>query len=145
MNITLTVSEDNECTESPWWVIVDPHQNMGCDPHYAAEMVTGPFFSRKEAQDFLTATRYNFGPRAVVYCKSGYYSHQYKWACRLAQMPWHRRIVKKLTALSLLLIAVPAYTHLGPDEGLHHFLGQLCGLWPFVIAIAGMALAKLRR
>lgn len=77
LKITLTVSGKNEGTRSPWWMIVDPRQNMRCDIHEAASQITGPFFSRKEAQDFLDATRYNFSSRAKVYCHSGCYSWQY--------------------------------------------------------------------
>ena len=67
-------ASDNEATRAPYWMIVDPKQNMQCDVHWFASMITGPFFSREDAQNFLTATRYNFGPRAVVYCLSGHNS-----------------------------------------------------------------------
>jgi len=50
-----------------------------------------------------------------------------------------------MNRLLLLLVAIPAHAHIGPDEGLHHFLGQLCGLWPFAVAAIGIAWAKLRR
>jgi len=82
MKINLNVSTENEGTDSPWWFIIDPKQNIRCDPHVAAGQVTGPFFSRVEAQERLDATRYNYGRNAVVYCASGYHSFQYKQACR---------------------------------------------------------------
>lgn len=89
MKITIDVDmENNEGTSEPWWIIIDPRQNMStqCDAcHNIAGMVTGPFFSRQEAQEFLNATRYNFGTNAVVYCASGYYSKQYKQAIRKAK------------------------------------------------------------
>jgi hypothetical protein len=69
---------DNEGTAEPWWAIVDPRQAFKCNPHEIASMITGPFFSRKDATDFLKATRYNFGKYAVVYCFSGYYSKKYR-------------------------------------------------------------------
>lgn len=84
MNILLSVSEENEATAYPWWIIVDPRQSFKCDPHDIASMITGPFFSRKEAQDFLDATRYNFSKRAVVYCCTGTHSRQYREACAMA-------------------------------------------------------------
>ena len=28
MKITLNVSEENEATEFPWWLIIDPEQNL---------------------------------------------------------------------------------------------------------------------
>jgi len=96
LKISLKVSGDNESTESPWWAIIDPIQNMDLNINMAASQITGPFFSRAEAEDFLKATRYNFRKRACVYCFSGYYSHQYKWACREAGMTWRRWIVHKL-------------------------------------------------
>lgn len=76
--IMIDVSEKNEGTRAPWWAIVDPRQNMRCSVHEAAGQITGPFFSREEAQGFLTATRYNFSDRAQVYCLSGTYSRQYR-------------------------------------------------------------------
>ena len=91
MKITLEVSENNECTAEPWWVIVDPHQNMECNVDMAAGDITGPFFSREEAESTLRATHYNYSKRACVYCKSGYYTRQYKAACRKASRPWYDR------------------------------------------------------
>ena len=88
MKITIDVSDKNEATESPWWMIIDPRQNFGIDDqaiHDIASMITGPFFSRGEAQSFLEATRYNFGKNPRVFCASGYYSKQYKEAWRRAR------------------------------------------------------------
>lgn len=82
MKITLDVDmENNEGTSAPWWIIIDPRQNLRVSReacHNIASMITGPFFSRDKAQMFLDATRYNFSPHAVVYCCSGYYSREYK-------------------------------------------------------------------
>lgn len=83
MKIELEVSSEAEGTSAPWWMIIDPEQNLskGEDGVYRiAHMITGPFFSRKEAQDWLDKTRYNFGPNAVVYCHSGHQSKQYEKA-----------------------------------------------------------------
>lgn len=68
---------DNECTRAPWWSIIDPRQQFRCDVHKTASMITGPFFSREDAEAFLKATRYNFGNHAEVYCHSGCYSKKY--------------------------------------------------------------------
>ena len=67
----------NEGTAAPWWMIIDPRQNMRCDIYEAASYITGPFFSREDAESFLKATRYNFSSRAKVYCHSGCYSKKY--------------------------------------------------------------------
>jgi hypothetical protein len=77
MKIEIEVSEKNEGTRAPWWAIIDPTQNMRCDIFEAARQITGPYFSREEAQGFLDATRYNFSARARVFCFSGCYSRQY--------------------------------------------------------------------
>mgnify|MGYP003452462006 FL=1 len=45
-----------------------------------ARMITGPFFSRKEAESALAGRRYDYSKRAVVYCKSGWNSDSYKRA-----------------------------------------------------------------
>ena len=80
--IQLEVSELNEGTESPYWLIIDPRQMMSPDCHTVASMITGPFFSREEAQTHLSNRRYAFGENAVVYCHSGHWSYQYKNALR---------------------------------------------------------------
>lgn len=84
MNIKLEVSDENEGTDSPYWLILDPRQMLKLNVYALASMITGPFFSRAEAQRHLDARRYNFSKHAVVYCHSGYWSHQYKTAIRLA-------------------------------------------------------------
>lgn len=86
LQVTVTVSTECEMTRSPWWIIIDPKQNMRMSLHEAASQITGPFFSRKEAQDFLDATRYNFSHRAKVYCHSGCYSRQYDKAMSVAKL-----------------------------------------------------------
>lgn len=98
MKLTLEVSEENEGTSFPWWVIVDPRQNMDCDYHAIAAMVTGPFFSREEAEAQLKATRYNYSKRAVVYCKSGCYSRQYQDKMREASKSWLTRLKEAFNA-----------------------------------------------
>lgn len=88
MKITINVDiENNEGTESPWWMIIDPKQNMSTKTdacHNIASMITGPFFSRENAENHLSARRHVFGPNAVVYCTSGYWSFDYKMAIRRA-------------------------------------------------------------
>jgi hypothetical protein len=52
-------------------------------------MVTGPFFSRKEAADYLFAKKHNFTKSAVVYCASGCYARQYSDAYEKAKLESH--------------------------------------------------------
>lgn len=33
---------DNEGTDSPYWLILDPTQNRRCDIYYLAAQITGP-------------------------------------------------------------------------------------------------------
>ena len=73
---------DNEATSSPYWLILDPKQNMRCSIHQVAGQITGPFFCRDDAENFLKKTRYNFSSKAKVYCLSGNYSHKYDSLCR---------------------------------------------------------------
>lgn len=68
---------NNEYTSSPYWLILDPKQNMACDVHMLAAQITGPFFCREDAESFLSATRYNFSSKAVVYGLSGCHSAKY--------------------------------------------------------------------
>ncbi len=74
-------STDNEATRAPYWLILDPRQNMNCDVHVLAGQISGPFFSRADAQKHLNGTRYNFSRRAVVYCCSGHQSRKYEALC----------------------------------------------------------------
>lgn len=85
VKIELEVSEECESTAFPWWMIIDPAQNFKTGErgvYNVAFMVTGPFFSREEAERVLQAQRYNFGTSACVYCHSGTYSPQYVKAMR---------------------------------------------------------------
>lgn len=82
MKIEIELSEENEGTSEPWWVIIDARQNISCDIHVAASQITGPFFSRDEAQDVLDFKRHRFSSRAHVYCLSGYMTRQFKDAIR---------------------------------------------------------------
>jgi predicted LPLAT superfamily acyltransferase len=85
MKIELNVSNKNEGTSAPYWLILDPKQNMDCDIHSMAFHITGPFFSREEAENELQATKYNYSHRAKVYCMSGCHSHQYFDVWKLAE------------------------------------------------------------
>jgi hypothetical protein len=95
MRVTVEVSEENESTRAPWWMIINPRQSMrtGRDAcHAIAGMITGPFFSRAEAQAHLDAKQYNYGPGAVVYCHSGHASGAY---CRQIEEGEKRRRAEK--------------------------------------------------
>lgn len=70
-------SGSNESTSSPYWLIIDPHQMFSLDVRDVASMITGPFFSRKDAQNHLEGRNYNYSDNAKVYCHSGYWSHKY--------------------------------------------------------------------
>lgn len=73
---------DNESTACPYWLIIDPKQNMSCDPHAVAMNIEGPFFSREDAEEYLQRRRYNYSKKAVVYCASGYFSDKYRKLCK---------------------------------------------------------------
>ncbi len=87
MKLTIDVSRNSEATSAPWWMIINPKQNMSIQIdacHNIASMITGPFFSRESAQTHLDLRRHAFGPNAVVFCHSGYWSNEYKDAYREA-------------------------------------------------------------
>jgi len=86
MKINLEVSDKTEGTAAPWWLIVDPKQMMRPDAaQVVMGMITGPFFSREEAQAVLDSTRYNYSKRAVVWCASGCHTTQYRHAYQKAE------------------------------------------------------------
>lgn len=87
--IEIEISEDNEGTAAPYWLIIDPRQNFRKDQEGAcniAHMITGPFFSREEAENTLKRTRYNYGRGALVWCSSGCHTIQYSNKCREVQL-----------------------------------------------------------
>lgn len=86
MKIEIEVSDKNEGTSAPYWLIIDPKQMMRVGHDYVASMITGPFFSREEAQAELTGRSYDYSTRAVVYCCSGYRSGKYKQAIEKAKV-----------------------------------------------------------
>ena len=53
MKITIEVSEKNEGTSAPYWLILDPKQNMPCSVGVLGGQIVGPFFSREEAENEL--------------------------------------------------------------------------------------------
>lgn len=98
---------DNESTAAPYWLIIDPspvksalqyssEENEGhiqvadledeCVVERILEMIpsciTGPFFSREDADNHLKARRYAFSESTYVYCHSGYYSKKYLNLCK---------------------------------------------------------------
>lgn len=77
---------DNEATRCPYWLILDPSQNMICDPHYMAHGITGPFFSREDAERYRSATKHHYSDKAVVYCLSGHHSRKYEALCQAAKI-----------------------------------------------------------
>jgi hypothetical protein len=72
---------DNEATRAPYWLILDPSQNMRCDIHELANQISGPFFCREDAQEYLNNRRHHFSERARVYCHSGHFSRKYEDLC----------------------------------------------------------------
>ena len=71
MKISLTVSDNNECTQAPYWLIIDPRQLLRADVASVASMISGPFFSREEAEEALELKNHRYSKNAKVYCHSG--------------------------------------------------------------------------
>jgi len=77
MKIYIEVSDDNEGTTAPFWIILDPVRNKGYNIRGLAHQITGLFFSRKEAEEYLKRFSYRYSERATVYCKTGCSGEQY--------------------------------------------------------------------
>jgi hypothetical protein len=82
VKIQIEVSEKNEGTESPWWMIVEPLRGSSRKAESVAHCITGPFFSREAAERELQSRSYDYHKDAIVWCASGYHSGQYKLALR---------------------------------------------------------------
>lgn len=85
---------DCDGTNAPWWAIIMPRQIMSKDPQEIANCIVGVFFSRESAQNHLDSRRYEYGSNAVVYCFSGYWSHEYKEAVKNAKK--HHNLISDL-------------------------------------------------
>jgi len=97
------VEGSNEATDSPYWLIIDPctlernrDDDEAEDPdiYRVAHCISGIFFSRKDAEDFLEATRYNYSDKARVYCHSGWRSRKYKAFCKALRIGYGDPIEK---------------------------------------------------
>lgn len=101
MKIEIEVSEKNEGTESPWWILIDPvtlkTMFEGAAEHgevpdlesirtAIAYAIEGPFFSREEAEQYRHSRSYAYSKSAVVWCHSGYRAEQYREALREARL-----------------------------------------------------------
>ena len=86
MKIQIEVSEKNESTAYPWWMIVEPV--FGGSTNNIAHAITGPFFSREEANAQLDTRRYAFSKKAIVWCASGYQSKSYRDAIDKSECPF---------------------------------------------------------
>ena len=75
-------SADNEATSCPYWLILDPKQNMTCDLHNLASQISGPFFSREDATEYMNAKKHHYSSNAKVFCHSGHYSRKYSNLCK---------------------------------------------------------------
>ena len=78
-----------EATAFPFWMIIDPRR-VRMSPvdqriNEIASAVTGPFFSRESAEEFLFNTHYNFSTHATVYCMSGHNSHDWRDLLHIAK------------------------------------------------------------
>ena len=75
-------SADNESTSCPYWLILDPRQNMSCDVYNLAGQISGPFFSREDANEYMESKKHHYSSKAVVFCHSGHYSRKYRSLCK---------------------------------------------------------------
>jgi hypothetical protein len=72
------VACDNEFTNAPYWMIIDTNGKIEISGFRdVAQMITGPFFCRQDATDYLKTFQYNFSDEAKVFCKSGHQSTKY--------------------------------------------------------------------
>jgi hypothetical protein len=70
-----------EASAYPWFAIVDPSACRNRSVSGIANAITGVWFTREDAEAHLRATRYNYGPKAAVYCFSGHKSHDWRALC----------------------------------------------------------------
>lgn len=77
----ITTTGHNDFTSYPWWAVVDPRPGIVRRDEAVSQYalaITGPFFSRASANEYLAAHRYRHGTLAAVWCFSGHASHDYR-------------------------------------------------------------------
>jgi hypothetical protein len=73
----IKISNKNEQTRDPFWIIIDPRQNFNTNEdgiYNIANMITGVFFSRESATEYLRVNPHHYSKNAKVFCHSGCYS-----------------------------------------------------------------------
>lgn len=99
MKVQIEVSEKNEGTSEPWWILIDPSKIKsmlelaadGDEPSNdriitaIAYSIEGPFFSREEGQSYLKRRAYEYSKDTIVWCSSGYWTTEYKNAIKAAK------------------------------------------------------------
>ena len=89
MKIEIEVSERCEATRAPYWLTISPRQNFETNErglHNIASMITGPFFSRMEADRIVESQPHRFGSTSYVFCCSGHNTIQYAKATKCLGM-----------------------------------------------------------
>ncbi len=76
-------SADNEGTAAPYWLIIDPDCVVdSSDVRSLAASISGPFFSRFDADEYLKNKAHRYSKDAKVYCCSGHASRKYFNFCK---------------------------------------------------------------
>ena len=70
-----------EGTAHPFWIICT------ISVHGVVTFKAGVWFSRAAAERQLRVRRHHYGPKAVVYCASGYDSDDYIHLCETGRLP----------------------------------------------------------
>lgn len=70
---------------APYWLIIDPRQMLKPSASVLGSFLSGIFFDRASAQDYLNAKKYNFSNRAKVCCLEGNMSSVYSSAFESAR------------------------------------------------------------
>ena len=77
LNISTFNSKQCDFTNAPYWIIIDPRKIPKKEPGQIARCITGVFFSRESAQQYLDSHCYNFSDHAIVYGCSGHHNFEY--------------------------------------------------------------------
>jgi hypothetical protein len=78
-DITIKV-ERNFLTKAPYWLILEPDQNMSCDINKMGYGITRPFFTFQEALECFQNNRRSFRRNAGIYKASGHHTTAFRSA-----------------------------------------------------------------
>ncbi len=133
----IKISDDHEGTRTPFWIIIEPRQNLYTDRDGVINiksMITGLWFSREAAENHLKTNRYNYNKHAMVYCHAGCYSQDWEDAVKNGENDDCENCIvvsknREGMVYPYWMIVDPRQNFWVDEDGLHRIAGMITGVW----------------